>query len=123
MPDKPKSGRCLSSLEGGRRSQLSGFGIAPRHCRTLRRVAAVWAQGILSMMRSHVAVRGSYDWVDVRDVASGMLAATERGTTGERYLLLGRWMSIRGIAALLVEGRGQRPLLTLPTWLQTRGPF
>jgi dihydroflavonol-4-reductase len=80
-------------------------------------VPSLTAQGILSMMRSPVAVRGSYDWVDVRDVASGMLAAAEKGRTGERYLLSGQSMSIRGIAELLVEEGGRRPLLTLPTWL------
>jgi dihydroflavonol-4-reductase len=80
-------------------------------------VPSFTAQGILAMLRSPVSVRGSYDWVDVRDVSSGMIAAAERGRTGERYLLTGQSMSVRGIAELLVQEGGRKPLVTLPTWL------
>lgn len=36
-----------------------------------------------------VVVRGGFDWVDVRDVVLGLVAAAARGRTGENYLLPG----------------------------------
>jgi dihydroflavonol-4-reductase len=74
------------------------------------------ARGLLAMMHSPVCVAGAYDWVDVRDVAAGMLAASERGRRGERYLLSGTRMTMRGIAEILAEEGGRRPLLTVPGW-------
>jgi dihydroflavonol-4-reductase len=36
---------------------------------------------------------GGYNYVDVRDVAAGMIAAAEKGRTGESYLLSGDYLS------------------------------
>src|SRR5205814_3329159 len=36
--------------------------------------------------RLPMIVRGGFNWVDVRDVVAGALAAEERGRRGERYL-------------------------------------
>lgn len=58
---------------------------------------------------------GGYDYVDVRDVASGMIAAAEKGRTGESYLLSGGYLSNR---ELVETGRrlvsGNYPLRELP---------
>ena len=35
-------------------------------------------------------VDGGFDWVDVRDVVAGALAAADRAPRGARYLLVGR---------------------------------
>jgi dihydroflavonol-4-reductase len=58
------------------------------------------------------------DYVDVRDVASSMLAAAQRGVPGERYLLCGEvvrisqlvdpWSELTGVAA---------PRLRFPFWM------
>lgn len=70
-------------------------------------------------------VSAGFDWVDVRDVASGALAAEERGRSGERYLLSGRWAAMTEIAAIMRRATGRRgPLLVAPLWLAKVGlPF
>lgn len=63
-------------------------------------------------------VEGGFDWVDVRDVVAGALAAERRGTRGGRYILSGRWLSLEGLAALVARVRGARPPgLVCPMWL------
>lgn len=44
-----------------------------------------------------VAVKGGYDFVDVRDVASGITACAEHGLPGHGYILSGHYASIRDI--------------------------
>lgn len=63
-------------------------------------------------------VPGGFDWVDVRDVVEGALAAEQSAPSGRRYLLGGRWHSIREVAEL-VAGETHRgtPILTVPLWL------
>lgn len=85
------------------------------------------AQSLLMLIRNSVpaSVAGAYNWVDVRDVVAGTLAAEERGRRGERYLLSGHLCSLAGISRLLAEFSGGRaPLLTLPLWSAWLGlPF
>ncbi len=40
-------------------------------------------------------VDGAYDFVDVRDVAHGLIAAAEKGKRGESYILSGQRISVR----------------------------
>ncbi len=47
--------------------------------------------------RLPVGVRGGYDFVDVRDVAEGILLASEKGRQGECYILSNRYISMREI--------------------------
>ena len=44
-----------------------------------------------------LAVKGGYDFVDVRDVASGIIACAKRGLPGHGYILSGHYASIRDI--------------------------
>ena len=44
-----------------------------------------------------IAVKGGYDFVDVRDVASGIAACAEQGLPGHGYILSGHYASIRNI--------------------------
>ena len=63
-------------------------------------------------------VSGGFNWVDVRDVVAGALAAAERGRTGENYLLSGRWLTIRELASIAAEITGiAPPSLSSPMWL------
>ncbi|MGB5697762.1 MAG: NAD-dependent epimerase/dehydratase family protein [Polyangiales bacterium] len=58
------------------------------------------------------------DYVDVRDVANGMIAAAEKGRSGERYLLTGDVIPIMEMVALYGELTGAKvPTRALPLWV------
>jgi len=52
-------------------------------------------------------VDGAYDFVDVRDVAEGILAASEKGETGAHYILSGQKMSVRYLLETIREITGR----------------
>jgi dihydroflavonol-4-reductase len=70
-------------------------------------------------------VSGGFNWVDARDVATGAMAAEERGRTGENYLLSGCWAAMPEIAGIMEAATGRRgPRLIAPLWLAKLGlPF
>ena len=72
-----------------------------------------------------VAIRGAYDFVDVRDVAEGILAAAEKGSSGECYILSNRLFTIREILDTLAEISGLKKVkIYLPMWLaKSFAPF
>jgi dihydroflavonol-4-reductase len=53
-------------------------------------------------------VDGAYDFVDVRDVADGLITAAEKGKRGESYILSGHKISVRYLLETVREitGRG-----------------
>lgn len=58
------------------------------------------------------------DYVDVRDVADGMIAAAKKGRSGERYLLTGDVIPVTDMAALYGEVTGAKvPTRALPLWV------
>ena len=67
--------------------------------------------------RLTACVRGGYDFVDVRDVASGIVAAVEKGRSGECYILSGTYCEISHMLQLLHEISGRQEIKTiLPAW-------
>jgi dihydroflavonol-4-reductase len=58
---------------------------------------------------SALAPTGGCSICDVRDVAQGILAALERGRTGENYILAGYNMSYLDIWRLFAQTGGKRP--------------
>jgi dihydroflavonol-4-reductase len=68
---------------------------------------------------------GGFDWVDARDVSAGMIAAAERGRTGESYLLTGHYRSVEQVADAAQRVTGvPRPRLVCPKWVAEIGaPF
>lgn len=51
-------------------------------------------------------VDGAYDFVDVRDVADGLIAAAKRGRSGESYILSGHRISVRYLLETIREITG-----------------
>ena len=62
-------------------------------------------------------VRGGYDFVDVRDVAAGCIAAAEKGRTGECYILSNRHYEVKDVLKMVQEVQGGRRLPVLPVWM------
>ncbi len=61
---------------------------------------------------------GANNFVDVRDVARGMVLAAERGRTGERYILGGLDLPYAEIFARVAAISGVKPITrVLPRWL------
>jgi dihydroflavonol-4-reductase len=54
-------------------------------------------------------VDGAYDFVDVRDVANGLIAASEKGRRGESYILSGQRITVRYLLETVREITGQNP--------------
>jgi dihydroflavonol-4-reductase len=70
----------------------------------LGRAITAMACGRLPML-----VDGGFDWVDVRDVAAAAAAAAVRAPAGRRYIVGGRWASMRELAALVCAQVGRTP--------------
>jgi dihydroflavonol-4-reductase len=71
--------------------------------------------------RPHFVVRGAFDFVDVRDVARGMILAAERGVRGQTYILSGTRVSLRRLYEHVRRAAGHRaPALTVPFGLALR---
>lgn len=65
-------------------------------------------------------IPGGYDWVDVRDVVSGTIAAMEKGRIGESYLLSGHFVSLPELYGMIRTSK----LPVIPFWLAEVGvPF
>jgi len=77
-------------------------------------------QMVIDYMEKRIpaAVNGGYDFVDVRDVAGGIIKAAEKGKTGDRFLLSSKYYSVKEMLAMLHEITGGKKIkLTLPMWL------
>jgi dihydroflavonol-4-reductase len=73
-----------------------------------------------------VVVEGGFDWVDVRDVVEGLVAAAGRGRRGESYLLPGHQATAIHLCRLAAGLNGHRgPVVALPAglarWLAPAG--
>lgn len=69
----------------------------------------------LSTKKIPALISGGFNWVDVRDVCDGAIAAEQCGRIGESYILSGYWHSPRELALLAEEITSIRPpRLNLP---------
>ena len=69
-------------------------------------------------------VTGGYDFVDVRDVADGILSCCENGRSGECYILSGSYIPVPEIIGTMSKAMGVKIPVTLPIWLaKAAAPF
>ena len=62
-------------------------------------------------------INGGYDFVDVRDVAAGILSCCEYGRSGECYILSGQFFKVYDLLNLLHEITGKNKIRRiLPLW-------
>ncbi|MEW5783818.1 MAG: SDR family oxidoreductase [Bacillota bacterium] len=61
----------------------------------------------------HFLVNGAFDFVDVRDVARGLIRAAEKGRTGEAYILSGNCVTLQQLRRLTQEAAGIRSRLVM----------
>ncbi|MBX7255770.1 MAG: SDR family oxidoreductase [Candidatus Hydrogenedentes bacterium] len=75
--------------------------------------------------RMPALVKGGFDWVDVRDICAGAMAAAEKGGVGEKYLLTGHHLPFPQLARIVEAETGLKmPRLSLPMWMAYMGvPF
>jgi dihydroflavonol-4-reductase len=72
----------------------------------------------LACGRIPALVKGSFDWVDVRDVVAGAIRAEQIASNGACYMLSGNWHTIREVAELIAAFTNQSaPPITVPMWL------
>lgn len=61
---------------------------------------------------------GGYDFVDVRDVATSILTALEKGRNGEIYHLTGHYCTLKEFVHIVKKiARTKMPTVVLPFWL------
>lgn len=68
--------------------------------------------------RLTACVKGGYDFVDVRDVADGVLSACQRGKSGECYILSNKRMEVRQLLDEISHARHAKKIrIVLPMWV------
>ena len=55
-----------------------------------------------------MCVKGGYDFVDVRDVAKGIIMVCDKGKKGECYIMSGEFVSIKKLADLVCDVVGKK---------------
>lgn len=60
--------------------------------------------------RLRVGMQGGYDFVDVRDVAQGIISCIDNGPSGECYILSNQYFSIKEVLQMLHDLTGKKPI-------------
>jgi dihydroflavonol-4-reductase len=63
----------------------------------------------LAQRKLRILVDAGLDWVDARDVATGMILAGEKAKSGEKFLLCGNRASLKKIASLIAAHMHESP--------------
>lgn len=68
--------------------------------------------------KSPAMVKAGLSWVDIRDVAEGMIRACEGAEPGSKYILSGHWVTLKWVAQQVASITGVHPpRITLPMWV------
>lgn len=88
---------------------------------------SLMGQAIIGMCNGTIPaiLNGGFDFVDVRDVAGGIINAMHQGRKGACYLLSGKWYSIKDITSMLSRISGRKiSLPIIPVMIARAGvPF
>lgn len=77
---------------------------------------------ILAQGKLPALIEGGFDWVDVRDVANAAIRAEKDAPLGAKYILSGKWASVKELAALTESILGTpAPRITVPAWMARAG--
>ncbi|VVB75497.1 L-arabinose 1-dehydrogenase (NAD(P)(+)) [Candidatus Tiddalikarchaeum anstoanum] len=68
-------------------------------------------------------IDGEYDFVDVRDVAEGMINAAKKAKKGEVFILSGSKTSVNDFNRVLEKVTGIKPPFRVPVWLSYFASF
>ena len=86
-----------------------------------------FGETILSIAKGDLPalVDAGLSWVDIRDVAEGMMYACEKAKSGTKYFLSGHWVTLRDIAQQISSITGVRPpKIVFPMWIaKTAAPL
>jgi len=77
-------------------------------------------QLVLNFIRGKfkISVKGAYDFVDVRDVARGLILISEGGKAGEKYILSGHYITVTELLGMLADIIGKpAPVVQMPVFL------
>lgn len=67
--------------------------------------------------RLSAGMKGGYDFVDVRDVADGIIACCDKGEAGQCYILSNKYVTVTQLLHILHKITGKRKIKTiLPHW-------
>ncbi|MDD3383609.1 MAG: NAD-dependent epimerase/dehydratase family protein [Bacilli bacterium] len=72
-----------------------------------------------------VSLNGGYDFVDVRDVAKGVLSAVDKGKKGECYILSNDFFKVNDLMNLIASFTNKKPIRYIfPMWIaKLTAPF
>ncbi|MDD4693547.1 MAG: NAD-dependent epimerase/dehydratase family protein [Firmicutes bacterium] len=71
-----------------------------------------------SQGRLVAGVKGGYDFVDVRDVAEGILACSKKGRSGEGYILSNRYFTVQEMLEMFHKVTGKKRVkAVIPMWI------
>ena len=63
-------------------------------------------------------VKGGYDFVDVRDVADGVINACNKNTKGECYILSNKYITIKELSDIICDCAKRKKInIVLPIWI------
>ncbi|GHU35219.1 hypothetical protein FACS1894172_16670 [Spirochaetia bacterium] len=68
--------------------------------------------------RSRIAIGGTFNSVDARDLASGVIECTKKGRKGETYIMASVCYTFIQLMKIICEEAGvKKPFFTVPLWL------
>jgi len=85
-------------------------------------IPSLLGQALIKIYNNNIPmlVPGGYNWVDVRDIAEGSIAACITGKKGEDYILSGQWISLKDLSALIGSITNKRTPRRIASFLLAR---